>query len=251
LIAYCPVIIIIIIHGLFSPVAPPPTKAPLTKPRAMSKPAPPPPYSQSPLAKRGLIRAKSMEDLLSSKESIDAVVPQGSPPLPKRDFAPPLPARNPPVEKPIIEKLSDKDPCFLPIKPKAGKTRNPFKRNRNQPESTEAPPLPRTKPNRNLPDRSISPIARHCISPPPSGDSPHPPLVHTNSEPSIDTEPVRKSTHVAAFSFTADSDRCLGFSAGDKCELVKKNEETGWWLVKLADKIGWTPGNYWREQRVG
>ena len=81
--------------------------------------------------------------------------------------------------------------------------------------------------------------------------SAHPPLMHRNSEPAIDAAiNQKKITYVAVFSFSAPSDRCLSFSIGDKCNLIKTNEESGWWLVRVGEKMGWTPGEYWKELRV-
>lgn len=190
-----------------------------------------------------------MEDLLSAANDSTPSEPrphQYSPPLPRSNMAPPLPARNPPpaAEKPLPER----DISFLPItKPKPGRTRNIFKRNKQMSESTDS--KPRLPVRGGAPERSVSPIARHSISPP--GFVGHPPLVHRNSEPVIDVvNNLKKVGYIAVFAFSAASDRCVSFSVGDKCNLIKKNEETGWWLVKVGDKVGWAPGDYWKEQRV-
>ena len=204
-----------------------------------------------------------MEDILSSTKDLPDFGKQHSPPLPRKNpFAPPLPARNPPSTKPVERAQPvEKDVSFLPLKPKPGKTRNPFKRNNKQPQMANGHandesndplphpnPHPKPRPGGVGPERSISPIARHSISPPGMRErSPHPPLVHTNSEPAVDIAEPKRTQYVAVFSFGAPSDRCLGFSVGDKCELVKKNKETGWWLVKMGSKVGWTPGEYWKE----
>ncbi len=219
------------------------------------KPSPPPPYSPNKghnLLKSKLSRARSMEDLLSAATDSTPSEPraqQCSPPLPRsRNMAPPLPARNPPpAEKPLPE---PRDLSFLPItKPKPGKTRNIFKRHKQTSESTDS--KPRLPQRGGVPERSISPIARNSISPPGVQDLKHLPLVHRNSEPIIDiVNNHKKVVYVAVFAYSATSDRCVSFSVGDKCNLIKKNEETGWWLVKVDDKVGWAPGNYWKEQRV-
>ncbi len=194
-----------------------------------------------------------MEDLLSADSDSTPYEPrphQYSPPLTQSNMAPPLPARNPPTpaEKPLPT-AEQRDVSFLPItKPKPGRTRNIFKRNKQTSESVDS--KPRLPSRGGAPERSISPIARHSISPP-GVRAAHPPLLHRNSEPVIDTvNNLKKVMYIAVFAYAAVSDHCVSFSVGDKCNLIKKNEETGWWLVKVGDKVGWAPGDYWKEQRV-
>lgn len=52
---------------------------------------------------------------------------------------------------------------------------------------------------------------------------------------------------IALHSYSSSKEGCLSFSAGELC-TVKQKRNDGWWLVRVGDKEGWTPGNYWKEE---
>lgn len=53
--------------------------------------------------------------------------------------------------------------------------------------------------------------------------------------------------YMAVHSYTAPKEGCLSFSAGETC-TVKQKKSDGWWLVRVGEREGWTPGNYWKEE---
>lgn len=245
-------------HSSFLPytsASPPSSQTILTKPRSCSKPMPPPPYTpkksdQNTGSKRigKLTRAKSMEDILSSERNEPVLPRLHSPPFSEQSNgieAPPLPSRiprqmpsnsNPPGGSVGI--LEKQKPAKTGI---FNKTKKPMSHQGSQnsefnwPDSTQSytpPPLPKTNP--------VSPPSRKSISP---QDKLHPHLQHTMSESTI----VTRVPYVAIFSFTAKADGCISFKAGDKCELVRQAKDSGWWLVQIDNKSGWTPANYWKE----
>ena len=209
-----------------------------------------------------------MEDLLSAARDEPDMPRLHSPPFlqeSREDCAPPLPSRIP------RQGFGNPTPFFnhsvdsnIPAKPKPGKTRalcnsrKPMTPNLSNGEFKwpdlshryNPPPLPKTKPVSMSELRSVSPPSRQSISPPIARErSPHPPLLHTMSESNITTNVIEKTGFVAKFSFNAQTDGCVSFTAGEKCELVRQAKDSGWWLVKVGEKVGWTPANYWKEEK--
>ena len=87
--------------------------------------------------------------------------------------------------------------------------------------------------------------------------SPHQPLAHTVSEPPhkrddreaiSEVESMLPKTYVAVSDYTSQTPGCLSFSEGDKCFLVRKTKD-GWWMVNIGGREGWTPGDFWEEER--
>lgn len=56
-----------------------------------------------------------------------------------------------------------------------------------------------------------------------------------------------QTKYIALHSYSSPKEGCLSFSAGELC-TVKQKKNDGWWLVRIKDKEGWTPGNYWKEE---
>ena len=54
-------------------------------------------------------------------------------------------------------------------------------------------------------------------------------------------------TYTAIEDYISQTDGCLSFSAGEKCVLVKQSG--GWWYVNINGKEGWTPGEFWEEEK--
>jgi len=59
----------------------------------------------------------------------------------------------------------------------------------------------------------------------------------------IDLEKTMQ-TYVAVASYTAQTNICLSFNAGDHCVLLKTTNER-WWLVNIGGIEGWVPGTFW------
>lgn len=67
-----------------------------------------------------------------------------------------------------------------------------------------------------------------------------------NSSDQTDYVDLEKAlqTYVAVASYTAQTDGCLSFNAGDHCVLLKTTNER-WWLVNIGGTEGWVPGTFW------
>lgn len=55
-------------------------------------------------------------------------------------------------------------------------------------------------------------------------------------------------TYIAIADYKSQADGCLSFNEGDRCVLVSSAGE--WWLVNIGGREGWTPAEFWQEQRV-
>ena len=77
----------------------------------------------------------------------------------------------------------------------------------------------------------------------------HAPLTHSTSMPGESVFESVPKTYVAVSSYYSQMDGCLSFSEGDKCVLVHADNREGWWLVNIGGQEGWTPGEFWREEK--
>lgn len=55
-------------------------------------------------------------------------------------------------------------------------------------------------------------------------------------------------SYTAIEDYTSQADGCLSFSAGERCLLIKQSSG-GWWYVNINGKEGWTPGEFWEEEK--
>ncbi|XP_032227901.2 SH3 and PX domain-containing protein 2B [Nematostella vectensis] len=55
-----------------------------------------------------------------------------------------------------------------------------------------------------------------------------------------------KHVYVALASYHDEDDDAISFDEGDEMEVVQQ-DDSGWWLVKIADKSGWAPSNFLKQ----
>ena len=217
-----------------------PKQSPVSK-----RPLPPPPYASSPTpggSRNPLSRAKSLEDIIavfSPKEQQQGKSPKK--PAETKKMAPNPPPRvpganpnpqlsqstSPTVESPKLSMVKQSARKLLPNKKKES-------------EST----------HEKVTAVKSSNISQEVASFSQRGSparSPHPPLNHTQSTPSMDVSLPK--TYVSIASYSSPAQECLSFSKGDKCVLIQSSPD-GWWLVNIGGREGWTPGEYWKEDIV-
>ena len=194
--------------------------------------------------KSPLVRAKSLEDILSSSQSKD-------------DYAE--------ISREGSPSLEHEPETFKPTPPPLPPPRVPGAKRQSSIETPESPKvvmLPKPKPayyrtanvQKPLMNGHAQSGSRRSESPP-SSRSPTSP---SEQQSSLDSGAVREQLlskmiermqrrYIAVHSYTAPNEGCLSFSAGDMC-TVKQKKGDGWWLVRVGEKEGWTPGNYWKEE---
>ena len=203
--------------------------------------------------KSPLIRAKSMEDILSSSSRDDQS---------KDDYAE--------ISREGSPTFEHEPETFKPTPPPLPPPRVPGVKRQSTIESTDgASPktamVPKPKPGyyRTPPNVQKPLVNGHAQSglrrseSPPSAQSPTSPPDQQRHESSLDNGTSREQLlsrmiekmqkrYIAVHSYTAPKEGCLSLSAGDM-GTVKQKKSDGWWLVRVGDKEGWTPGNYWKE----
>ena len=219
-------------------------------------PPPPPPYAKHKLANKSLsdssvskpvlTRTKSLEDLLSSSPKECTTPPrQHSPPNDWHNQTSQPPARVPllpPHMRENTQPAGGGDVVLGNVKPRPAKYRAGKARRANGDPGVISPP--------ELPPNEHSFLNRST-----RGSSPHRPLMHTISEPSpkenshsVPATDLVPKTYVAVSDYTSQAAGCLSFSQGDKCVVLQKTRD-GWWLVNMGGREGWTPRDFWQEER--
>ena len=74
---------------------------------------------------------------------------------------------------------------------------------------------------------------------------PPPPSVHA---PSSSKGSFVPKTYIAIEGYESQAPGCLSFNAGDHCVLVRQSSG-GWWYVNIGGREGWTPGDFWEEDK--
>ena len=212
------------------------------------------------LKKSPLKRAKSMEDILSSSKDDYAEIPQGnSQEMEQKTFQPTPPPLPPPRvpggggkrQSGILERYIETTPTKTKAAPKAksvyskfGRTQKPFLANGHPPSSSRrsASPPSTQSPTVTSPDSATSPLKSGKGSDTPTDSS-------QGKRESILSRMIERmqTKYIALHSYSSPKDGCLSFSAGELC-TVKQKKNDGWWLVRIGDREGWTPGNYWKEE---
>lgn len=209
------------------------------------------------LKKSPLVRAKSMEDILSSSKDDYAEIPhQHSPQMEHKTFQPTPPPLPPPRvpgankrQSGISERYTETTPKTKAA-PKAksvyskfGRIQKPSLANGHPPSSSRrsASPPSTQNPTVTSPDSVTSPLK--------SGKGQETPTDSQGKRENILSRMIERmqTKYIALHSYSSPKDGCLSFSAGELC-TVKQKKTDGWWLVRIGDKEGWTPGNYWKEE---
>ncbi len=188
-----------------------------------------------------------MEDILSASPKESPSQQRHSPPLNHRNTRqlPEPPPRNPqPIMPPHLKDRTHPgvgvdfvdgpiaSPKPRPAKIIAGK--KPKVSSNGDIQSFRLPDPPHAEQNR------YDDVSRWTLSPP------HAPLVHSMSQPA--GEAAFPKTYVAISSYNSQAPGCLSFRDGDRCILVNKTQD-GWWLVNIGGREGWTPGDFWEEEK--
>jgi hypothetical protein len=210
------------------------------------------------LKKSPLIRAKSLENILASSKDDYAEIPQQhSPQMEHKTFQPTPPPLPPPRvpggnkrQSGVSERYTETTPTKTKAAPKAksvhskfGRTQKPLIANGHPPSSTRrsASPPSSQSPTVTSPDSATSPLK--------SGKGQDTPTDSQGKRENILSRMIERmqTKYIALHSYSSPKDGCLSFSAGELC-TVKQKKNDGWWLVRIGDREGWTPGNYWKEE---
>lgn len=211
------------------------------------------------LKKSPLIRAKSMEDILSlsSKDDYAEIPQQHSPQMEHKTFQPTPPPLPPPRvpggnkrQSGIVERYTETTPPKTKAAQKAksvyskfGRTPKPSPVNGHPPSSSRrsASPPSTQSPTVASSDSATSPLK--------SGKGQDTPTDSQGKRENILSRMIERmqTKYIALHSYSSLKDGCLTFSAGELC-TVKQKKNDGWWLVRIGDREGWTPGNYWKEE---
>ena len=191
------------------------------------------------------MRAKSLENILSSSKDDYAEISRESSPT-----------------------FEHEPETFKPTPPPLPPPRVPGVKRQSTIETTDGPKvgmLPKPKPAYYRTANAQKPLVNgHAQSgsrrseSPPSRRSPTSPSESQKHESSLDNGVRREQVlskmiekmqkrYMAVHSYTAPKEGCLSFSAGETC-TVKQKKSDGWWLVRVGEREGWTPGNYWKEE---
>lgn len=204
------------------------------------------------LKKSPLIRAKSMEDILSSVKGDYAEIPRRhSPPLEEETFKPTPPPLPPPRIPGSVSKTQN---CVESTDgPKSAQATKPktsyFKSTKNQKPVANGH-LPSSSRRSASPPSTDSPVfpSDSTVSPQKLNKRQSSPDIHTKREQLLSQMIEKMQTKfIALHSYSNTKEGCLSFSAGELC-TVKQKKSDGWWLVRIGDREGWTPGNYWKEE---
>lgn len=218
------------------------------------------------LKKSPLVRAKSMEDILSSSKNDYAEIAKDS----SQDDYDEISRDNSPTFEPVA--------CFKPTPPPLPPPRVPAQANKRQlsVDSIDGPMgclksinLKSFIGKKTVTNGHVTTTSRRSVSPPVFTESPTSPSdqsastqkgsnitkgqnfsseVHARREALLSQMIERMQTkYIALHSYSSPKEGCLSFSAGELC-TVKQKKNDGWWLVRIKDKEGWTPGNYWKEE---
>ena len=212
--------------------------------------------------KSPLVRAKSMEDILSSSKNDYAEIAKGS----SQDDYDEISRESSPTFEPV---------AFKATPPPLPPPRVPAQANKRQlsVDSIDGPLgglkstyLKSFIGKKTVTNGHIPTASRRSLSPPASTESAMSPSdqaasrsniskgqetsseVHARREALLSQMIERMQTkYIALHSYSSPKEGCLSFSAGELC-TVKQKKNDGWWLVRIKDKEGWTPGNYWKEE---
>ena len=202
--------------------------------------------------KSPLIRARSMEDILSAASNIDyaEISREQSPAGEEETFKPTPPPLPPPRVPGAVKRQNSVESPGGPRGAVVPKPKPSFFKSAKSQKPIANGHLP------NNPRRSMSPPSNE--SPASPSDLPLSPLRQSKGQDSGSEVQARReqllskmiermqTRFIALHSYTAPNDGCMSFSAGAMC-TVKQKKSDGWWLVRVGDKEGWTPGNYWKE----
>lgn len=212
-------------------------------------PVPPPPYVQHkkksssnclPYEKPVLTRTKSLEDILSSSPKEHLPQRQHSPPYNRKNLrqVPEPPPRNtqplmPPHLKDRVHSMDSVDGPVGSPKPRPAKIIAGKARKNGEFSGVKLPELSVSESGGGVTKNTF-------VSPT------HRPLLQSISQPTLGVGfPL---TYVAMSSYTSQAPGCLSFSEGDKCVVINTTKD-GWWLVNIGGREGWTPGEFWREEK--
>ena len=214
------------------------------------------------LKKSPLVRAKSLEDILSSSKGDYAEIPResSSTPTEHKSFQP-TPPPLPPPRVPGVNKRQSSVERYTETTPKTTTTHTKTKSVYSKLGKDQRISLVNGHTPTSGSRRSASPPSTQSptvTSPDPATSPSKLGKMGRGSETPTDTQSKRESVlsrmiermqtkYIALYSYSSPKEGCVNFSAGELC-TVKHKKSDGWWLVRIGDREGWTPGNYWKEE---
>lgn len=180
----------------------------------------------SPSQARVLQRTKSLENVLLKAASEG----KGSPLLPRKE----------PALKPLAKNVPSNG--YDHIKPLPNP--KPVQVGNKKPEAAKKKPYHKFKipGSESKPEPVISSPLMTASEHKESNPTPPPPTVPPPSSSK------HQKTYTAIENYTSQAHGCLSFTTGERCVLIKQSTG-GWWYVNISGQEGWTPGEFWEEEK--